>query len=301
MQYLPPAAVIFAAILWSFDGLLRQSLYSAPSFLVISVEHFLGTLLFLPVIILRWKDIRGLSKREWLSVLWVSVCGGILGTFLYTKALSYVGYIDLSVVVLLQKFQPIFAILLATIVLRERLSKRFLGIVFIALVGGYLVTFRDLTPVLSLDSKTVMGALLALGAAFCWGTSTVFGKYALQNRHFYVITALRLLVTSVIAFVILLFLGQQSAAASLTAEQWKSLLLIVFTTGSVALCIYYYGLKRIPASHATLYELFWPLSAIVLDYFIRGTVLTPTQWLGAVILLVAILRLPKRTLDAPLP
>jgi len=301
MNYLPPAAVIFAAILWSFDGLLRQSLYSAPSFLVITAEHLLGTLLFLPFLILKRKEILMLTKKEWMSVVWVSLCGGILGTFLYTKALSYVGYIDLSVVVLLQKFQPVFAIILAAIVLRERLSKKFIGIVCIALLGGYMVTFRDLTPVLSTDANTLIGALLALGAAFCWGTSTVFGKYALQNSSFYLITALRLLVTSAIACVVLLFLGQQMAVSALSPEQWRSLLLIVFTTGSVALSIYYYGLKRVPASHATLYELFWPLSAIILDYVARGTVLTLTQWIGAVVLLAAIIYLPKQKLDRPLP
>ncbi len=301
MSYLPSFAVIFAAILWSFDGFLRQSLYSAPSFLVIALEHFLGALLFLPVLVWRWKDVRALSMREWLSVSWVSLCGGILGTFFYTKALSYVGYIDLSVVVLLQKLQPFFAILLAAIILRERPSKKFLLVGCVAFIGGYMVTFRNLAPAFSSDPKTIIGALLALGAAFCWGTSTVFGKYALKHAHFYVITALRLLVTSAMAFILLLLLGQLGEVATIEAGQWHSLLLIVFTTGSVALCIYYYGLKRIPASHAALYELSWPLSAIILDYFTRGTIFTLTQWIGTAILLGSIIYLPKQKLDTPLP
>ena len=121
-KILPPFAVIFAAILWSLDGLLRQELYSIPSFLVITLEHAFGALLFFPLLIKTWPDIKSLGQRQWVSVLWISIVGGILGTFFYTKALSYINYIDLTVVVLLQKLQPIFAIALAAIILKEKLS-----------------------------------------------------------------------------------------------------------------------------------------------------------------------------------
>ena len=112
-KYLPPLAVITAAFLWSLDGLLRQQLFSVSSFLIITLEHVLGAFLFLPFLIKGWDEVKKLNQRGWGSMLWISICGGILGTFFYTKALSYINYIDLSVVVLLQKFQPIFAIILA--------------------------------------------------------------------------------------------------------------------------------------------------------------------------------------------
>jgi len=293
MRFLPPLAVIGAAILWSFDGFLRQSLYAAPSFLVVTLEHAIGAIIFLPIIIAKRKEIFSFTQQTWGSVLWISLFGGILGTFFYTKALSYVGYIDLSVVVLLQKLQPFFAILLAVIVLREKITPKFAGLVLVAFIGGYMITFKDLVPNFQAEGANLIAALLAVGAAFCWGTSTVFGKHALQSGSFFLITGLRLLLTSVLALVPLMLLGQVEAATALTSDQWIALLLIVFSTGSVALAIYYYGLKRIPASHATLYELGWPLSALVLDRVINKTVLSPTQYLGIVLLLAALVFLPR--------
>ena len=142
-KHLPALAVISAAILWSFDGFLRQNLYMLPSFLIISLEHVIGALIFFPLLIKGWREVSALSQRGWISVLWISICGGILGTFFYTKALSYVNYINLSVVVLLQKFQPIFAIALAAIILKEKITARFLGLAIAAIIGGYLVTFGD--------------------------------------------------------------------------------------------------------------------------------------------------------------
>ena len=54
---------------------------------------------------------------------------------------QYINYIELSVVVLIQKLQPLFAIALSAIILKEKLSNRFIGLALIAMVGGYLATF----------------------------------------------------------------------------------------------------------------------------------------------------------------
>ncbi|SVE55430.1 uncharacterized protein METZ01_LOCUS508284, partial [marine metagenome] len=153
-KILPPLAVVFAALLWSVDGFLRQELYSISSFLVVTLEHAFGALLFLPFLIKTWPEIKKLGQRGWISILWISICGGILGTYFYTKALSYIDYIDLSVVVLLQKLQPIFAISLAAIILKEKLTQRFIGLALLAMLGGYLVTFGT-TSIADWDDKTL--------------------------------------------------------------------------------------------------------------------------------------------------
>ena len=75
-KYLPPFAIIFTAILWSLDGFLRQNLFSLPSFLIISLEHIIGAILFIPLLIKGWQEISSLNQRGWISVLWISICGG---------------------------------------------------------------------------------------------------------------------------------------------------------------------------------------------------------------------------------
>jgi drug/metabolite transporter (DMT)-like permease len=291
-KYLPPIAVIAAAFLWSLDGLLRQQLFSVSSFLIITLEHTLGTILFLPFLIKGWNNIKKLDQRGWGSIMWISICGGILGTFFYTKALSYINYIDLSVVVLLQKFQPIFAIILAAVILKEKLSNRFLLLAVTALIGGYLVTFGN-KPMADWDDKTMIASLLALLAAFSWGSSTVLGKHALNKLPFQLVTSLRLTITALLAGIVLIGMGNSSEIVSLNSSQWIALSTIVISTGAVALFIYYYGLNHLPASHTTIYELFWPFSAICFDWFIRGRTMSPTQASGAIILLIAIVLLTQ--------
>ncbi len=291
-RYLPPIAVITAAFLWSLDGFLRQQLFSVSSFLIITLEHALGAILFLPFLIKGWNNIKRLDQRGWGSIMWISICGGILGTFFYTKALSYINYIDLSVVVLLQKFQPIFAIILAAVILKEKLSNRFLLLAITALIGGYLVTFGK-KPMAGWDDKTMIASLLALLAAFSWGSSTVLGKHALNKLPVQLVTSLRLTITALLAGIVLIGMGGSSEIVSLNASQWIVLATIVISTGAVALFIYYYGLNHLPASHTTIYELFWPFSAICFDWFIRGRAMSPAQVAGAIILLTAIVLLTQ--------
>ena len=293
-KYLPALAVIFAAFLWSFDGFIRQNLFALPSFLIVSLEHVIGAILFLPLLIRGWKEVSSLGQRGWISVLWISIFGGVLGTFFYTKALSYVNYIDLSVVVLLQKLQPIFAIALAGLILKEKITKRFIILAFAAIVGGYLVTFGS-SSIKDWDDKTIIAALLALLAAFSWGSSTVLGKHALNRLSFTTVTSLRLAITASVTAFVLLSTGQYDAVQSMTISHWGFIVLIVLSTGSLALFFYYYGLNKLPASHATLYELFWPLSAVGLDWFIRGNILSLTQWVGAILLLGSIILLTRET------
>lgn len=296
-KYSAPAAVLTAAFLWSLDGFLRQNLAGVSSFTVITLEHILGTIIFIPFLIRGWSELKSLEQRTWGSVLWISICGGILGTFFYTKALSYVHYIDLSVVVLLQKFQPVFAILLAAVILKERLTRRFLILAGLAFIGGYLVTFGT-KPINTWDEKTLIAALLSLLAAFSWGSSTVLGKHALKILSFSTVTALRLFITAIVAGTILVFTQQPASIGELTQKHWLTLITIVVSTGAVALFIYYYGLNRLPASHVTIYELFWPLSAVLMDWLLRGRVLSLEQALGGVILLGSIIVLtqePRRS------
>ena len=291
-RVLPSTAVLCAALLWSVDGLLRQDLHNISSLVIIAIEHLLGALIFLPFLFKSTLKIKRLDRKGWVSIFWVSICGGLLGTYFYTKALGYVNYIDLSVVVLIQKLQPLFAISLASIVLREKVSKSFIFLASTAILGGYLTTFGN-KPFLFLDNKSIIASLFALLASFFWGSSTVLGKAALKQIPFELMTCTRLIVTVTVALLIITSSGNISGIHSLSIENYKTIIVIAFTSGSIALSIYYYGLQNLAASHTTIYELVWPLSAVLIDWLILGKTLSLAQMIGAIILVSSITILTK--------
>lgn len=278
-------AVIVAALLWSLDGFLRQSLYSLPPAVVVFWEHVFGFVVLLPIIVVTVRQFRNINPNQWKAIALVSFLSGALGTVLYTAALGKIQFVAFSVVVLLQQLQPLFAILAAAVLLREPISRRFLRLVLVAFVAAYFISFPDLRVTTAASGVTI-AALMALGAAASWGASTAFSKYALKDTSFLHVTAVRFGFTPLFALLFVVLLGQQQSLLALTAPQWRTIIAITFSTGLVALAIYYFGLKRIPASRSTLLELTWPLSAALVGYFFLGDRLTLTQWTGAAVLVV---------------
>lgn len=289
-----PLFVIIAALLWSIDGLFRISLYSLPPAVIVFYEHLLGAF-FLLLISFKWlKDLRRMTKKEWIAIGVVSLFSGALGTIFYTAALQQINYTQYSVVVLLQQqLQPIWAIGTAALLLKEKVTKQFLGWAALALIAAYFISFKDLHVNLATGSGTVLAALLALSAGFMWGTSTAISKFVLNKVSFLTGTALRFFLAPVFAFILILGNHQTKMLSSLTGAQWQTLLLITFSTGMVALAFYYYGLKKTPARITTLCELVWPASAVFIDYFYFHKTLSYTQILGVGLLLFAIYQVTK--------
>jgi drug/metabolite transporter (DMT)-like permease len=280
------SAVVIAALLWSLDGIfLRPRLASAPATLIVFLEHSLGFIALLPLLFIYWSELKNITKKQWGTIFWVALFGGALGTTFFTKALFLTGFVDVSVVILLQKFQPIFAIILSAIILRERFPAKFYFYATLALVGGYFVTFKDPLSI-NFGSTTLMIALFSLLAAFAWGSSTTFGKYSLKNINYGLLTALRFGFTVIIMLIpAMKYFG---TLPSIGTGVWRTLVIIVFTSGAVAMYLYYYGLKKIPASLATLCELAWPVSAIFFDYFFNHNILSVTQIIGASLLIFSV-------------
>lgn len=294
MSKLPPLFVIIAASLWGLDGIvLRPVFYTLPVPLVVFIESTIVALVLTPFFIRNYQAIKKLTASDWLSFLAVALFGGAIGTMAITKALFYVNFVNLSIVVLIQKLQPVFAIILASILLKEHLPKSFFVWAATAVLGAYLMTFGFDLPVLSKSDKTTLAAFFALIATISFASSTVFSKRALKNVTYNLGTYLRFLVTTLIMLMIVLSSGLIWELGSVSSKQAIVFLIIAFSTGGPAIFLYYYGLKRISASVATICELAFPLTAIVLEYILRQNLLNPIQWIGVLILFLSILKVSK--------
>ena len=290
-KLLAPLLVIIAAALWAVDGIvLRPSLYSLPVPIVVLIESAVVAILLTPFYIKNFSSLRSLNKKDWLAFFGVALLGGTIGTMAITKALFYVNFVNLSVVILLQKLQPVFAILLATFLLKEKLPKEFFLWAGLAIFGAYVMTFGLSSPNFSTGDKTTIAALFALLAAFSFSSSTVLSKRALRNVDYEMGTYLRFLFSSIIMLIVATSTGDITSISEITTKQIIIFLIIAFTTGGAAIFLYYYGLKRISASVASICELAFPLTAVVLEYFVHGNILSPVQWIGVAVLLLSILK-----------
>jgi drug/metabolite transporter (DMT)-like permease len=294
MYKFAPLFVIVAASLWGVDGIvLRPALYNLPVPLVVFIETSIVAVILTIVFRKKFHQLKSLDVKDWLAFLGVAVFGGAMGTMAITKALFYVNYVNLSIVILIQKLQPLYAILFAAVLLKEKLPREFFLWTLLAVAGAYLMTFGTALPDLDTGDRTPVAAMFALLAVVGFGSSTVFSKRALKNVEFEIGTYLRFAITALLMLVLVLFLGQIGDVGMVSQKQALIFILIAFTTGGPAIFLYYYGLKRISASVATICELSFPLTAVVLEYLIRGNILDIIQWAGVLLLFMSILRVTR--------
>lgn len=287
--------VCLAASMWGFDGVvLTPRLFHLNVPFVVFILHFIPfvgmSLVFGKEEI---KNIRHIDLSDMFYFFCIALFGGSLGTLSIVKALFLVNFQHLTVVTLLQKLQPIFAIVLARIVLREKLKRDYLIWGAIALIGGYFLTFQLNLPKVDVGENLTKAAMYSILAAFSFGSATVFGKRILKNSSFRTAIYLRYSMTSIIMFAITFISGGFVALKTVTPNEWVIFFIIAATTGSGAIMLYYIGLRHITAKVSTMCELVFPISSVVFDYIFNGHMLSSIQIISAGVMILSILKITK--------
>lgn len=285
-----PLLIIIAAILWALDGIVRRNLYVLPPIIIVFFEHLIGSMLLAPFVLKGLKKEK-LTSLEWSAVSGIALLSSLLGTLWFTTALLMTNFISFSVVFLIQKLQPLFAIFFARIILKEKINKSYIGWAAAALIAAYFVTFPTGFVNFNTGDKILVAALFALGSAFAWGSSTAFSRYTLLKHNDTVITGLRFWIATIFAGIGVYILGQQKVIFAVTWPQFGQFVFIALSTGMVALLIYYKGLKTTPVRVSTILELTFPLLAVFIDMVLYKTVLSPLQLGAAAVLLYSMYRI----------
>jgi len=266
-------------------------LYNLNVGFVVFMLHFVPFVLMNTFLFKEYKKLKKFTKADFLLLGGIAFFGGALGTLAIVNALFLVRFDHLSVIVLLQKLQPIFAIILAAIFLKEKIKRRFIFWGLLAIIASYFLTFGFHKPNISEDAPLIKAALWALVAAFSFGSATVLGKKALTRLPYYTTNFFRFGFTSLFMLIYILIIGQLCEFQNVTPTNWLFFFIIAVTTGSGAIFLFYYGLNKVTAIVSTICELFFPISAIFFDYIINKHVLSPIQWISALIMILAIVEI----------
>ncbi|HEX5594573.1 MAG TPA: EamA family transporter [Micromonosporaceae bacterium] len=285
--------VAVAASLWGFSSLLREPLArQLPALSVVLVEHVVLVLLVSPWLIPALRALVRSGVRTKLGVLVIGAGSSALATTLFTAAFRLGDPITPQV---LQKLQPVLALVLAAILLGERVTRRFPLFALPALVGAWLLAFPDPFDV------TVRGAgaaALAVGAALLWAAGTVLGRMVSHELSFLHVTTLRFAVGLV---TLAGFAAATRTPVAVPPALLPRLVVLAAVPGLLALLLYYHALHSTLASRAALAELAFPLSAALVGLTLLNGRLDGSQWVGfgLVVVSVVLLSLHERRSARP--
>ena len=281
--------VSVAATMWGLDGLIRKPLSSSTTaYTIVFGEHGFLVLLTLPLLIPAMIALYRAGPAYIAAGIVIGAGASAIATILFTKALFHGDFIT---VVVLQKAQPLIAVVGAWIVLREQPRPGFAWFLLPALAGIWLIALphpldphaRGLTPIAE-----------TLAAAGLWGLGTVFGRLLGRRLAFEHVTTVRFAFGLVASACALPIVG---AAAYSNAHDSFWIAVLALVTGLFALGLYYYGLRRTPALLAALGELAFPVTASLVGIYVFNSSLRWTQWLGVAVTITVISLLPVRRRD----
>ncbi|HEY3962479.1 MAG TPA: DMT family transporter [Gaiellaceae bacterium] len=287
MKRLGIVLVAVAAAMWGLDAWIRAPLAQTTAVATIVFgEHVVLVALTAPFVVGALVAVWRAGWRHVLAAVVIGAGSSAVATILFTQAFAD-GH-DFVTPVVLQKVQPLVAVVGAAVILGERVRPRFVFFLIPALAGTWLMgVAHPLHP-------TVQGlrpTIYALLAAVLWAMGTVLGRYLARDLRFEHVATLRFvfgLAGSAVALLVL------SAPAFATWHDTGYIALLAFVTGFLALGLYYYGLRTTPAVAATIAELAFPVSAILVGYFKFGQTLTSWQWVGVAMTTAIVALLPVR-------
>jgi drug/metabolite transporter (DMT)-like permease len=276
--------VAVAAALWGLDPILRKPLATSTSATTIVFgEHVFLVLFTLPLLLPALRAMWQAGPKNISASVMVGAGASAVATILFTDALFHSDFIT---PVVLQKVQPLVAVMGAAIVLRERPRPRFAWFLVAALAGLWLVNQpHPLDP----TAKGLRPVVESLAAAVLWASGTVLGRYLGRELEFQHILSLRFffgLIASAIALPVM------SAKAYAGGHDSLWILYYALATGLVSLALYYYGLKRTPAVLASLAELTYPAIAVLGGIYAYNAHLRWSQWLGVGLIFGVVSLLP---------
>src|SRR5215510_3724012 len=290
-----PWLVGLGAALWGTESAWRiplNNLFDAE--VIVFWEHVLILLMFLPLLVVRLREIPKVRGRTWGFLLFSGFAGSAVGTIFFTLALKYGNPTVVNVVL---NIQPVISTLGAFLLFGDHLARRFFLYAGIAIVAGVFVSVAYPTQIgVSFERAGLnVGTGYALICALFWGLSTVAGRGVMVGMSLRLASSTRIVIGLVCVTLILLAYGKLNGVAlwpeAAQAHPLKAVLLLFFLasiSGGIPLLIYFQGLHLTRASTAGYFEMMQTLAAVCITWGFFRASLHPHQVIAAIVLIAAV-------------
>jgi drug/metabolite transporter (DMT)-like permease len=205
----------------------------------------------------------GLAQVLVLGVLQFGVFG-----WLFTASLAYA---PAARAALILSTQPIFTLVLAGILGRERMTPPKIVGAAVGL-GGVALALGD--NALAVGPEVWKGDALMFGATLVGAVYNVFTGPLSRRFPALAMTAIQLPVGALALFVVLAMTGDLSGLTSFSAQGWAAVLYIITFAGAVTFYAWVWALERIAPSRVAIMVTLNPIAAALLAAPVLGEPLT---------------------------
>jgi DME family drug/metabolite transporter len=261
---------IASAFLWALSSTLVKSQTGKISIVL------MGALRTIPALLIYWGiliftggcgAVFQLPIRSWLFLLSATVLGLVIGDLIYFEAMKYIG---LSRALPLSTTYPFFTLVLALLFLDEQITWAIVGGAVLIVGGALLLAFpkrmRSVRQDTDGERLDVRGVALALGAAVCWGCSTVLLRQGLEGVEVVVANSVRLSILAVSLWAMVVLRKELPLIGQYTRGKGLHTLGVVALTGIIGMSLgtfaYLVAVQRAGAARTSVLTSAMPLFGV---------------------------------------
>lgn len=276
--------ITLAAVSWGTVGIASKALYQISDTNALSIGFFRLAFAVPALWWASWHILGAHALRvarpdlKWMGLIGVAMA---LYQVFYFAAIAQVG-VTIAVLVALCT-APVMVALLSSVLLREHITRPVLMALAGALAGTTLLV--GLPEDVAAQRRTIMGVLLALGAALSYSVVTICSRVLAGRYHpLQPIT----LGFGFGAMVLLPFALATGLVVRYPVAGWALLLHLGLVPTALGYVLFLAGMRHTTATVASIITLLEPLTSAVLAWLIFDERLGPLGLIGAMLLLGAL-------------
>jgi len=282
-------ALILAAAAWGTGTVVsKRAVAEIPPLTLLPIQ--LAASLVVLAVLMRWRRVPLVDPAA------SSVLGrlGVLNPGLaYALSLLGLAHITASLSVLLWALEPILILVFAAWFLSERVGRAVLVLSAIAVSGMLLVAYQPGT------SGNALGVGLTVAGVLCCAIYTIVTRRWIgtsdSTAPVVVAQQAHALAFGLIVVVALWLAGGAVRPDAVSAPGWASAIGSGVLYYGVAYWLYLSALRNVPASFAAASFYLVPVFGLGASFLFLGERLDPGQWLGIVVVSIAVIAILRRT------
>ncbi len=283
-------------LMWSAQGTAVKYLENELGPIAITfLPFYLTTALLVPVLI--WKrrtnpNAARPTRGDWWQFAMAGICGQVLAqlgmTWGITKSLA-------SNAAILNLLIPVITAVLASVLLRERVTKLRVVCLFLGLAGVLLMSVQDLQQSSFLHSGYLLGNILIFGG--CTGSAfyNVYCKGLLERFQEVEILIFSYVTASLASLPVLIWQEPDclTRLAALNTQGWLAFAFLAIFMYGASMLLFFYVLQYLPVTVASMSLYLVPIFGVILAVLVVGEHLNAFMVAGAAVVLVSTVLIMK--------
>ncbi|QAA30561.1 DMT family transporter [Clostridium manihotivorum] len=271
--------ILFAMVIFGSIGIFVKNI-NLPSLEIAFLRATIGSI-FLFCFSLLTKQSFSLDKIKKNALLLI-ISGAAIG-FNWILLFQAYKYTTVSIATISYYFAPMFVIIAAPFVLKEKLTSTKVLCLIGALIGIIMINLGDGSGV---ASQNIKGILFGLSGAVLYAAVVLINKF-IKDLSGFETTLIQLAVSAITLLPFIIYRGEISKVKELGTSGLVYVLMVGIIHTGIAYMLYFTAMKSLESHSIAILSYIDPISAVIFSTLLLGESITAVQIIGGIIVLLS--------------